>query len=91
MSKTWDDAKDPDEVLDFVVDWAKPLAGDVIATSTWSVPLGVTKGADMFDATSTTIWLSGGTNGENYELLNRITTAAGRTREQTCKLRVRTK
>jgi len=91
MAKSWDDPKDPDEVLDYVVDWTKPLAGDVISTSTWTVPTGVSKGVDMFDDSTTTIWLSGGSAGENYALINRITTAAGRTREQTCTLKCRTK
>ncbi len=93
MSKQpWSEPKDPDEVLDFTVDWAKPLAvGDIIETSVWTLPTGVTKGAETFTNTSTTIWLSGGTDGQNYDLLNRIVTQGGRTREQTCTLRVRSK
>jgi hypothetical protein len=92
MAKSWDDPKDPQEILDYVVDWAKPLAGDLIVASTWTLPQGITDtGNQSFDDTTTTIWLSGGSDGENYELINQITTAAGRVREQTCRLRCRTK
>jgi len=91
MAKRWDDPKDPDEVLDYVVDWIKPLAGDTILTSTWTLPEGITGSQESMTDTTTTIWLTGGTAGKDYGLVNRITTAGGRTREQTCTLRVRTK
>lgn len=91
MAKRWREPKDPDEVLDYVVNWQTPLAGDMITTSTWTLPTGIAAGANTHTDTTTTIWLSGGTDGENYDLLNRITTAGGRTRDQTCTLKVRTK
>jgi hypothetical protein len=91
MAKRWNEPKDPDEVLDYVLDWTAPLAGDQIATSLWIIPLGVTAGAQLKTETTTTIWISGGSDGQDYEFLNRITTLGGRTRDQTCTLRVRTK
>jgi hypothetical protein len=91
MAKSWDDPKDPQEVLDYVVDWTKPLAGDVITGSTWTVPDGIIKDSESFDDSKTTIWLSGGTDGQNYPLINQIATAGGRIREQTCTLKCRTK
>ena len=91
MAKKWESPKDPNEVLDYSVNWSGLLAGDTIATSTWTVPVGVTGGAMAFTDTETLIWLSGGTEGESYDLLNRITTAAGRTRDQTCTLKIKTK
>ena len=69
--------KDPDDVLDYSRVWI--LDGDTIATSTWVVPTGLTKGLDTYDATSVTVWLSGGTAHETYIVTNRITTASGRT------------
>ena len=76
--------KDPDAVLDYAVDWSTWLPeGDTIATSTWTVPTGITKDSDSHDDTTVTIWLSGGTLGETYELVNRVTTAAGRTDDST--------
>jgi hypothetical protein len=91
MAKTWTAYKDPNEVLDYSVDWSGLLAGDTIASSTWTVPTGVTGGAMSYTDTETLIWLSGGSDGERYDLLNRITTAAGRTRDQTCVLKIKTK
>lgn len=93
MSKTWPSGKDPDEVKDYVVDWSALLGTDTISTSTWSVVEGValTIDSDSNDDTTTTVWLSGGTVGSNCELLNRVTTAGGRTYDQTCKLKVRSK
>ena len=90
MALEWD-FKDPDEVLDYRVDWSARLDGDTIASSTWEVPTGLTKDSDTSDDDSTTIWLSGGTLGDNYTLVNRITTAGGRTFDQSVKLKVRTR
>ena len=86
----WPD-KDPDEVLDYQIDWTDRLAGDTIASSAWTVPSGLTKESDSNTTTTTTVWLSSGTLAEDYEVLNRITTTGGRTMDQTVKLRVRTK
>jgi hypothetical protein len=91
MAKSWDTPKDPDELLDYQIDWTSLLAGDVITVSTWSVPPGVIGGQESKTDSITTIWLSGGTAGQNYNIVNRINTAAGRIREQTCTLRCRTK
>lgn len=89
MVMTWHTAKDPDEVKDYVVDWTERLAEDTIVTSTWIVPDGIVKDSDTNTTTSTTIWLSGGTLGDTYELVNRVETAGGRTYDQTCKLKCR--
>ena len=85
----WDD-KDPDDVDSFGIDWATRLDGDTIASSTWTVPDGLTQDSSSNTTTTTTVWLSGGTDGDDYEVLNRITTTGGRTIDQTVKLRVRT-
>lgn len=75
--------KDPDETLDFENDWAARLNdGDTIVESDWIVPAGIDDDAAVFDGTTTTIWLSGGTLGETYHLVNRVTTAQGRTRDR---------
>lgn len=75
--------KDPDAVLDYLVDWAAWLDGDSIATSTWVVPSGITKDSSTATTTTAMIWLSGGTTGVSYSLVNRIVTAAGRTDDRT--------
>lgn len=71
--------KDPNAVLDYMVDWTEWLDGDTIATSTWTVPAGITKDSDTDTDTTTTVWLSSGSLGNRYQLVNRITTAGGRT------------
>ena len=88
----WPD-KDPDEILDYQMDWSSRLVGDIISVSTWVLPVGSTlnKVAESKTTTSTTIWLSGGTLGERYELLNRIDTSAGRKMDQTVSLIISSK
>lgn len=90
MSLSWP-PKDPDEVLDYVVDWSFRLEDDTIATSVFTVPAGLVKDSDSNDDTTATVWLSGGTEGERYEILNRITTVGLRTMDQTVKLKIKTK
>lgn len=89
---TWP-SKDPNERLDYQIDWVtkRLLSGETIATSTWTVVEGtVTIDTDTNVAGITTVWLMGGAAGEKCELLNRITTSAGRTYDQTVTLRIRT-
>lgn len=50
------------------------MTDEVIATSTWDVPEGITKENENEDATSATIWLSGGEVGEEYHIVNKIIT-----------------
>lgn len=89
MSLSWTAPKDPDEVKDYGIDWALLLDTDTISTSTWVLPIGITKDSGTSTTTSTTIWLSGGTAGESYSILNRITTAGGRTYDRTVKLKMK--
>jgi len=76
------------------------LQGATISTVTWTVPTGITKDSSNQAAvtikgivyainTVCTIWLSGGTDGANYDLLCHITTSDARTLEQTITIPVR--
>lgn len=81
--------KDPQAVLDYARDWTDYLAdGESITSSTWVVPDGITKASDSHDASSATIWLSGGTAGELYFITNRIVTNQGRTDDRSLIIRV---
>jgi len=80
--------KDPNAVLDYAIDWTRWLAGDQITTSEWLLPAGLTKIADTKTASSTTVWLSGGTAGQSYIVTNRITTSGGRTEDRSFTIRV---
>lgn len=99
--------KDPDEVLDYDIDWTQRLyseselaqfdAGadvdpvDTIASSTFTLPVGIVATTSSFSDTATKVWLSGGTEGETYLIQNRLVTAGGRTMDQTVKLKVKSK
>ena len=81
--------KDPSDVLDYTRNASKFLNGDTISTSTWTTESGLTIDSQTNNTTSATVWLSGGQNGCDYIVTNRIVTAAGRTKELSFKLQVR--
>lgn len=77
-------AKDPDAVLDYMIDWSDWLgATDTIASATWTVPDGLTEDSSTETTTTATIWLSGGTAGASYALVCRVVTTEGRTDDRT--------
>lgn len=88
-------SKDPNEVLDYTLDWADDdtpalVAGETIVTFTPSV----VEGNVVIDSSSqaggvTTVWLSGGTAGTACKILHRVTTSAGRTYDVTARLRIK--
>ena len=75
--------KDPNEVLDYTIDWSIFLDGDTISSDIWTVASGITSVLETSTATTSTIWLSGGTLATSYTVANKIVTAAGRTAERT--------
>lgn len=80
--------KDPNDIVDYQIDWSKWLPpGDVILTSEWIVPAGITMDSETNADTTTTIWLRHGTAG-SYSLTNRIFTAQGRQKDCTIIIRV---
>lgn len=90
--------KAPADVLDFTYDWNGSATaggpwmatGDTISTSTWSAPAGITIASDTETTTTSTVWLSGGTAGSSYDVVNTITTAGGRTKTLTLRVKVET-
>ena len=75
--------KDPQDVLDYQIDWSDWLGTDTISTSAWTVETGITKDSDTYSDTIAVIWVSGGTAGTSYELVNHIVTTAGREADRT--------
>jgi hypothetical protein len=75
-------------ILDFLIDWVDFLGTDTISTSTWTVPTGITKVSDSKTTTTTTVWLSGGTAGIEYELICTIVTVGGRTEPRALRVKV---
>ena len=70
----------PDAVLDYTLDWSAWLeASDTISASDWTLPEGLRMTDSTHGTTTATVWLTGGTSGEKYIVVNRVTTALGRT------------
>lgn len=90
MPLSWPN-KDAQEELDYQVDFTSLLAGDTIATVTWTVPAGLTLESQSNTPTVATVWLSGGSDGISYTVVCTITTAGGRTFEQSVKIKIKTR
>jgi hypothetical protein len=90
------DPKDPQDEVDYSINWTKQLTElgvliDTIVASDWDVPDGIDMEDETFTDTRTVIWLSGGTAGSRYQLTNQITTANNPPRKlsQTITIRVK--
>lgn len=95
--------KDPDEVLDYSVDWSRYLDTDTISSVTWKIDdngtLNTWEDAEIVNGlqrvsasnndTVATIQLSLGTAYEDYILYCEITTSAGKTTSREINLKVR--
>ncbi len=80
---------DPDYDLDYGIDWSSWLAtNDIIVDSEWIVPAELTNHDSGHGDDLAVIWLSGGESVNVYEVTNRITTLAGRQKDQTIYYRV---
>jgi hypothetical protein len=84
-------AKDPDEVVDYQLDWADRLAGDTIGTASFTVSSGdVTLSDPDHDSGSLSqVTVSAGTGGTKAKVLCQIVTNAGQTLQQTATLLIR--
>lgn len=84
--------KDPDEVLDYGFIWTDLMVeGDVITTSEWLPASGINIDSDTHTGDITVVWLSGGAVGDQYDLTNRVTTAAGRVFDRTARIAIKDK
>ncbi len=88
----WPD-KDPADVLDYALDWSDQLSltspADTISSATWTVPAGLTAGAQFVVGGLATTWLSAGVAGTDYTITCRIVTAGARTLERSVRLFVK--
>lgn len=83
--------KDPGATLDYQFDWADWLSdGDLIDGHDVTVGSGLTKVSSAIDpdATSVTVWLSGGSARSTVPVVCRVTTVGGRVDERTMTIRV---
>lgn len=72
-----DQTKDENDTILLTFRWAKELNGDTIATSSFELPDGMTEGTNGGTGSVRTCKVSGGTEGNTYRVVNRITTTTG--------------
>ena len=85
----WPD-KDPNENLDYTIDWSAALVdGDEIVSSEWVVHEELVKSKESFDSTKTIVWFGGGVLGNKYSIINKVTTTEGRIMERSILLKVK--
>ena len=104
MSLKWP-PKDPDETLDYTVDWTRFLrAGETISSVAWyindasGVKQAVTSGSTVnaiavaqtgSTGTTATIYLSGGTNNTQYTIFCAVTLSSGVVAERSITLSIK--
>lgn len=88
MALNWP-SKDPDEVLDYSLNWANALGTDTIQTSSWAISdSSLVENHSTNTSSLTVIWLEDGTLNQTYTVTNTITTAGGRTFQQSVSIRI---
>lgn len=65
--------KDPDATIKYGIDWSDYLGTEQIISSEWIADGAIVIESDSYDTTSTAVLLSGGVDGEHYNVTNRIT------------------
>mgnify|MGYP001105171166 CR=1 FL=1 len=82
--------KDPDAVLDYKFDFTTNClaTSETISSHTVTVDTGITKDSDSESSGVVTVWLSGGTAGNSYDVACKIVTNASRTDERTITIKV---
>ncbi len=83
--------QDPDAVLDYTIDWGPWLGSDTITLSNWVAesPMSIPGGSESNTSTTTTLFLEGGVDGDNYTITNNIVTLSGRKDDRSFKIRIR--
>lgn len=87
---TWP-KKDPAETLIYSITWGELLGDDPIVSYDWTVPAGLTGGAEDQDGYVTSIEISGGTAGTTYGVQCTVTTTAELIYSRTMLLEVATR
>ncbi len=81
--------KDPGDRTDYVVDYEEWLDGDTVSSVSWTIPAGLTQYASSNTTTAATLWLTGGTHGQDHIITCQATTAGGRIKQRSFKIMVR--
>ena len=82
--------KDPDDSLDYSIDWSKALPqGSTISGAAWSVNKpGLTLSNQTVGQKTTTVWLAGGRAGVTYVVTCEISTSSGHVYQRSVRLPV---
>lgn len=83
--------KDPEENLNYDLDWTFWLEGDTIVSSSWDIPPELQLVDQTFTTTTSSAYIAGGTLGENYRISCTVNTQFGRTTKRTSVVRVTSK
>lgn len=84
--------KHPGSAIDLEMDWSEWLDGDdVIASSSFTVPDGLTKDSESNTSTSAMVTISGGLVNVDYVVINTITTVARKTESKAIRVMVSSK
>jgi hypothetical protein len=84
--------KQPDEVLDYDVDFSEWLTGgDTIQSHSVAADAGIVVDSSTVSAPTQTVkvWLSGGTDGVTYKVTVTVVTVSGRTKQKEFKVKVK--
>jgi hypothetical protein len=85
-------SKDPDSILDYMMDWSRWLGEDEITSATWEASdAGITIDSQANTTSTATVWVSGGTVDETYTLTCRIVTTEGRTEDRSFDILIKEK
>lgn len=83
--------KHPDSSKWYWIAWdATELDGATIQTSTWTLPAGLTLDAQAVSGLLVGARISGGTLGQDYDVLNNITTSSSEDLRESLRVRIRT-
>lgn len=93
--------KDPEEELDFDIDWAGTADdpgrayNDPLISSEWFIDTpndgALILGTDVWSAIATKIWVTGGTLNKRYQVTNRVETVGGRIMDKSGYIPIREK
>lgn len=93
---TWDEQPDPNDVLDFWLNFADilspaglPATGDTVNSVNWTVPNDLTLISEGYQSTYGIVWVTGGVNGRDYLLNCSITSVQGRTASRGAILKIK--
>ena len=82
--------KHPDSSKWYWLQWdATELDSATISTSSWTLPAGLTQDAVAVSGALVGIRISGGTLGQDYDVVNNITTSSSEDLRETLRIRIR--